>query len=113
MQFEFELQAMRGEPCPKGLDVVETNVYMALRNLYALYRRGEITRALAREEKNTIMFNMVRDKSKLDFLNRQSEALRKKIGKASKEYVNNPSVETADELYRAFYNLPKNWRQMG
>ena len=111
MEFEFERQAMKNEPCPKGLDIVDTAVYMALRYLYAMYRNGLISREKASEEKNTIVFNQKEDKSKLEFLNRENKALKDKIGIASSEYAKKPTLEKAEMLYCALYNLPENWRE--
>lgn len=39
MEFEFERNAMKNEHCPKGLDIADTAAYMALKYLYAMYRR--------------------------------------------------------------------------
>lgn len=111
MEFGFERKAMKNEPCPKGLDIIDTAIYMALRCLYAMYRHGLISRERATEEKKTIIFNMANEKSKLDFLNRESQALKNKIGEASDRYKNEPTIENADKLYAAFYNLPENWRR--
>ena len=111
MEFEFERQAMRNEPCPKRLDIVDTATYMALRCLYAMYKRGLISREKATAEKETIVFNWKTDKSKLEFLNRKSEALKNKIGAASAEYAKAPTIENAEKLYCALYNLSDDWRE--
>ena len=110
MQVEFEKEAMHGEPLPKGLDVADSCLYIALKNLYAMYRKGLISRKDATEEKKLLMQNWTTDKSKIEFLNRESDELRNKIGTASEDYKNNPCIETADKLYAALYNLPNNWR---
>lgn len=111
MEFEFERQAMKNEPCPKGLDIVDTAVYMALRYLYAMYRNGLISREKASEEKKTIIFNQKTDKSKLEFLNRENKVLKDEIGRASAEYAKTPTIENAERLYCALYNLPEDWRK--
>lgn len=113
MEFEFERKAMKNEPCPKGLDVVDTAIYMALRYLYLMYRHGLISREKAADEKKTIIFNMTKDKSKLEFINRENEALKNKISEASYRYKNDPTIENADKLYAAFYSLPDDWRENG
>lgn len=110
MNVEFEKDAMRGEPLTKGLDVADGCLYIALKNLYAMYRHGLISRKDASEEKKRLMQNWTTDKSKIEFLNRNFGALREKIGMASEDYKNNPCVENADKLYAALYNLPNNWR---
>ena len=111
-EFSFERQAMRGEPLPQGLDIADSCLYVALKNLYAMYRNKMISRKDATEEKRRLVYNWTTDKSKIEFLNRDSEALRYKIVTASEEYKNNPCIESADKLYAAFYNLPDDWRNL-
>ncbi len=110
MEFDFEREAMQGKPIPKGLDIADSCIYVALKNLYAMYRNKLISRKDAAEEKQRLIYNWKTDKSKIDFLNRDSEALREKIGAASENYKNNPCTENADKLYAAFYNLSEDWR---
>ena len=112
MEFAFEKDAMQGQPLSKGLDIADSCLYIALKNLYAMYRNKLISRKDATEEKKRLIYNWTTDKSKIDFLNRESEALRDKIGTASEDYKNNPCIETADRLYAAFYNLPNDWRDL-
>ena len=109
-EFTFEREAMQGKPIPQGLDIADSCLYIALKNLYAMYRNKLISRKDAREEKRRLVYNWTTDKAKLEFLNRESEALRNKIGAASDDYKNNPCIETAEKLYAAFYNLPDDWR---
>ena len=109
MEFAFEKDAMQGQPLPKGLDIADSYLYIALKNLYAMYRNKLISRKDATEEKKRLIYNWTTDKSKIEFLNRESGALRDKIGTASEDYKNNPCIETADKLYAAFYNLPDDW----
>ena len=111
-EFSFERQAMNGEPLPQGLDIADSCLYISLKNLYAMYRNKLISREDATEEKRRLIYNWTTDKSKIEFLNRDSEALRDKIGTASEEYKNNPCIESADKLYAAFYNLPDDWRNL-
>ena len=110
MELNFERQAMKGDPIPKGLDIADSCLYVALKNLYAMYRNKLISRKDATEEKKRLVYNWETDKAKIEFLNRDSETLRDKIGAASEDYKNNPCTETADKLYASFYNLPDNWR---
>ena len=112
MEFAFEKDAMRGQPLPKGLDTADSCLYVALKNLYAMYQNKLISRKDATEEKKRLIYNWTMDKSKIEFLNRESEALRDKIATASEEYQNNPCIETADKLYAAFYNLSDDWRNL-
>ena len=96
---------------PPKLDIADSCLYMALKSLYAMYRAALIKRKEATEEKRRIVYNWTVDKSKLDFLNRESDALRDKIGAASAEYAETPTIDNADKLYAALYNLPENWRE--
>lgn len=109
-EFSFEREAMQGQPLPKGIDIADSCLYIALKNLYAMYRNKLISREDAKEEKRRLIYNWKTEKSKIEFLNRDSECLKSKIGVASDDYKNNPCIETADKLYAAFYNLPEDWR---
>ena len=110
-EFTFEREAMQGNPLPQGLDIADSCLYVALKNLYAMYQNKLISRKDATEEKRRLVYNWTTDKAKLEFLNRESETLRDKIGTASEDYKNNPCIETAEKLYAAFYNLPDDWRE--
>ena len=112
MDFAFEKDAMQGQPLPKWLDIADSCLYVALKNLYAMYRNKLISRKDATEEKKRLIYNWTTDKAKIEFLNRESESLRDKIGTASEEYKNNPCIETSDKLYAAFYNLSDDWRNL-
>ena len=110
IEFSFEREAMQGQPLPKGIDVADSCLYVSLKNLYAMYRNKLISRKDATEEKRRLIYNWTTDKSKIEFLDRSSDSLKIKILAASDEYKNNPSIENADKLYAALYNLPENWR---
>lgn len=110
MYVEFEKDAMRGNPLPKGLDIADSCLYIALKNLYAMYRHGLISRKDASEEKKILLQNWETDKSKIEFLDRESDELRNKIGDAAETYKNAPCIENADNLYAALYNFPADWR---
>ena len=101
---------MQGQPLPKELDIVDSCLYIALKNLYAMYHNKLISRKDATEEKRRLVYNWTTDKSKIEVLNRDNEALREKIGVASDAYRENPSIENADALYAALYNLQNDWR---
>ena len=109
-EFTFEREAMQGNPLPQGLDIADSCLYVALKNLYAMYRNKLISRKDATEEKRRLVYNWTTDKSKIEFLNREADGLKNKIGVASDDYKNNPCIETADKLYASFYNLPDDWR---
>ena len=109
-EFAFEREAMQGKPIPKGMDIADSCLYVALKNLYAMYRNKLISRNDATEEKRKLVYNWTTDKGKIEFLNREAESLRDKVSVASEDYKNNPCIETAEKLYAAFYYLPDYWR---
>ena len=110
MEFEFERKAMNGEKLPKGLDVVDSCLFLSLKNLYAMYRNNVISRKGAAEEKKRLVYNWTKDKSKIEFLERGVLELNQRIKAAAQDYKENPCQKNADNLYAAFYNLPENWR---
>ena len=111
MELDFERQAMLGDPMPKKLDIADSCAYIALKYLYLAYKNKLMTRQEAKKEKDVILYNYFPAKSALIALNRDNEKLRNKIGEQSEEYKNHPSIQNADKLYAAFYNLPENWRE--
>lgn len=107
----YEQMAMRGDPIPQNLDVADTCAYVSLQHLYAMYRQNLISREDAQKEKEHILYNIQSCKSVLAFLSRASLGLQERIKNASENYLNNPTIENADELYGAFYNMKKDWRE--
>ena len=112
MEFSFEKEAMQGQPLPKGLDIADACFYTALRIIYKAYHNGAIDRKAGTELKKHLTRDYVRDKSEVEFLKRSALALNDRIKKASEEYKSNRTLENADKLYAAFYNLPDNWRDL-
>ena len=110
MVFDFEKSAMMGEPVPKDLDIADACLYMGLKYLYAMHKARLMDRKTATEEKRNLVFCHRKSKSQIEFLNRESEVLRVRIHEASENYKKNRTLENADKLYAAFYNLPENWR---
>lgn len=110
MVFDFERLAMAGEPVPKDLDIADACLYMGLKYLYAMHKARLMDRKTATEEKRNLVFCHQKIKSQIEFLNRESEALRARIHEASENYKKNRTLENADKLYAAFYNLPEEWR---
>ena len=51
LDFEFERQAMKNEPMPKGLDYVDATIYQGFAWLYQRYYSGKISRDFAKKEK--------------------------------------------------------------
>ena len=58
-EFAFEREAMQGKPLPKGLDIADSCLYVALKNLYAMYRNKLISRKDAKEEKTQRVYQQL------------------------------------------------------
>ena len=104
-EFTFERAAMNDEDMPRGLDIADACFYTALRIIYKAYHNGVIDRKTGTELKNQLTRAYVSDKSEVEFLKRSALALSDRIKKASEAYNSNRTLENADELYAAFYNL--------
>lgn len=113
MEFPFEKMAMENKPLPKGLDIADSCTYIALKYLYMMYRKELINRKDATEEKKSIIYNWSMNKSEIEFLDRECFRASNRIRAASEEYVKNPTINNADKLYAAFYNLSEDWRKGG
>ena len=108
----FEKEAMNEEPIPVGLDIADQFLFLGLRCLYAMHRRGLIGRENASKEKEKLIFQWKTEKSKLEFLSREAVELSDRIKNASEEFKKNRTLENADALYAALYNLPNDWRDL-
>ena len=111
-EFPFERAAMNDEDMPSGLDIADACFYTALRIIYKAYHNGVIDRKTGTELKNQLSIAYVSDKSEVEFLKRCALDLNDRIKKASEEYKSNRTLENADELYAAFYNLSDGWRSL-
>jgi hypothetical protein len=104
-EFPFERAAMNDKDMPHGLDIADACFYTALRIIYKAYHNGVIDRKTGVELKRQITRAYVSDKSEVEFLKRSALALNDRIKKASEAYKSHRTLENADELYNAFYNL--------
>ena len=59
---EFERAAMKNDPMPDGLCLVDQCMFQALANLYARYRLGIISREQARAEKGRMLYEYAKRK---------------------------------------------------
>ena len=111
-EFTFERAATNDEDIPSGLDIADACFYTALRIIYKAYHNGVIDRKTGTELKNQLTRAYVSDKSEVEFLKRSALALNDRIKKASEAYKSNRTLENADKLYAAFYNLSDDWRSL-
>ncbi len=105
MDLEFEKAAMRNDPMPQGLRLSEQKAYTSLRNLYAQYFLNLISLETAKAEKQEIKRALATERSKEEFLDRENKVLAKRIKEASERYKEKQTIENANRLYAAFYNL--------
>lgn len=54
LSWPWEPAAVRGEPAPDGLGLIETLAYLSMRGVYAQYRTGQMTKEEAQREKAEI-----------------------------------------------------------
>ncbi len=108
-ELPFERAAMRGEEMPSGLCLAEQRTYLALRLLYAEYRKGNIERERASAEKKKIVYQLEQE-IKIDKQNEKIALLWKRIEIPALEYAKNPTRETADAFHAAVYGMPDDWR---
>ena len=106
----FEKDAMNEEPLTVGLDIADQFLFLGLKCLYAMHRRGLISRDRASKEKEKLVFQWKTEKSKLEFLSREAVDLSDRIKTSSDDFKKNRTLENADALYAALYNLPNDWR---
>ena len=111
-EFTFERSAMNDEDMPRGLDIADACFYTARRITYQAYHNSVIERKTGIELKKQLTRAYESDKSKVEFLDRSALALNDRIKKASDAYKYNRTLENADELYAAFYNLSDDWRNL-
>lgn len=108
--FEFERQAMNGDPVPPGLSQVDQLFYLQLRVLYYQYRAGWITRDKGTEDKKRLFaeYRKRLDSEQFrDDLTNWHIALRKRIEAAHAEYRKNPTPENAEKLSKAIDGISR------
>lgn len=110
MVFEFERQAMNGDPVPHGLSQVDQLFYLQLRALYYQYRAGWITRDRGTEDKKRLFAEYQKrlDSEKFrDDLTNWHTALRKRIEATHAEYRKNPTSDNAEKLSLAIDGISR------
>lgn len=109
LELSFERDAANNRPMPHGLSQAQQKAYVNLRELHKRFREGAMDKAEAAREKRLIVEAYAMEHSKEEFLERSALELSERISAASKVYRENRTIENADALYAAFYNLPADW----
>lgn len=110
MVFEFERQAMNGDPIPHGLSQVDQLLYLQLRSLYYQYRAGWLTRDRGTEDKKRLIAEYTKRLDTQKFIDDLTEwhvRLRKRIEAAHAEYRKNPTPENAEKLSKAIDGISR------
>lgn len=100
--FDYEHMAIRGEEMPDGLPSYDQTMFLNLRSLYDQYRKGLISREIAKKEKNKLIKAWEYDKFLYELGMQWSERY-KRMETLSAEYSKNPSIEVADKIMKVIY----------
>lgn len=101
MTFKYEQQAAHGQPMPSGLSQPEQLLYQSLCVLYSRYRRGEISRDQAADEKQKLLSACEANEKHVEFVYRMSKYyadMRIKVDFFQTEFIKNPTVENAKKF---------------
>lgn len=103
IEFQWEREAMAGNPTPKNLSLTDQKAYQALASLYGRYRMGLIDRPAGSIEKSRILSEWNKEKrmDEMTFdLAKWHIKLREKIGGAQSCYRKERTLENANKLSR-------------
>lgn len=101
MTFKYEQDAARNNPMPSGLSQPEQLLYQSLCVLYSRYRRGEISREQAADEKQKLLSACEANEKHVEFVYKTSTYyanLRTRVNAAQTEFRKNPTVENAKKF---------------
>lgn len=108
----LEDMAIRQEPIPEMKSQAKILLYESFRNLYWYARQYGLTQEQGRQEKQRILDGYRMNKF-LEELNESTSAMWQRIEAASTAYRKSPSVETADALLEAIYNVKRKLPEKG
>ena len=101
MTFKYEQQAAHGQPMPNGLSQPEQLLYQSLCVLYSRYRRGEINREQAADEKQKLLSACEANEKHIEFVHKMSTYyanLRTRVNFFQTEFRKNSTVENAKKF---------------
>lgn len=107
-EYELEHAAMRGDPMPEKLCLVDQVYFQGLSSLYARFRSGSITRERGSMEKKMLLRERNRDLETYKWWDRcmmDSAKLWMRIEQAGHSFAKNQTIETAIAFYEAVYNI--------
>lgn len=92
---------MRGEAMPKGLDLFEQAAYTSMRNLYAAYKDGQLSKDAASKEKQDIAYEYDKAVKERDFWRKvtsHSVAITNATEGIKRQIRQEPTLEAARRL---------------
>lgn len=114
-EIPYERAAMNGDPMPDGLSMEDQLLYLSLRNLYASFRSGTISREHGSAEKGKLLYEHGRRVRLHNVSLRGSKhtaAMWGSIAKYTHAYRKDRTVENADKLLEAIQGEVFRWEQM-
>ena len=102
----LEDMAIRQEPVPELKSQAKILLYQSLRNLYWYARQFGLTQEQGKQEKQRILDSYRMNKF-LEEINESTSDMWKRIEAASTIYRQAPSVEKADALLEAIYQVKR------
>ena len=103
---QLEDIAFNGGPMPDLRSQAQCVLFQAFRNLYSYAKQVNMPPAQGRREKNEILKAYEINRF-LEDMQEKDIQTRKRVELAAAEYAKNPSVETADKFYEAFYRVKR------
>ena len=103
---QLEDIAFNGGQMPDLRSQAQCVLFQAFRNLYSYAKRVNMSPAQGRREKNEILKAYEINRF-LEDMQEKDIQTRKRVELAAAEYAKNPSVETADKFYEAFYRVKR------
>ena len=100
----LEDMAIRQEPVPEMRSQAKILLYQSFRNLYWYARQYGLSQEQGKQEKQRILDSYRMNKF-LEELNESTSAMWKRIEQASCDYRKAPSLEGANKLLEALYNV--------
>ena len=113
MIFPWERQAMNGEPMPDGLSLHGQEAYTSIRNIYAAYRDGRLSKDVGSAEKKMVKRKYDQAVEDEKFRNKQA-IYHIKVHKQAEQAITavrkDPSPENALRLVDVLDGIEREWK---
>lgn len=105
----LEYAAMNNEPMPDNLGLPDQMLYQGLAWLYARYHARQISREQGQVEKQKLVVardRLARESESLISMSKYYAETYKTLAQSSIKYAKERTIEAADAMYEALYNVP-------